>query len=346
MHPNMHLPSAQSVQQFREPRATHENAATSKPKLNGSPSASVEIAEQASTGIQSENEFRSKTGEHPEDVKRQVVIRRVEELHLHPSYVRHHLTVPAPKPSALDEQGNLAFQGSLLITRDGTVLDGYDRWELGRRQGRATVPCIEYELTESEALLWLLQKHRRSNRLNDFCRILLATDLEPSFRERARSNQQAGGQNKGSSNLTEAGRLDVRSEIAAAAGVCVGNVSKVKQLLTTAHWEIRQALHSGEISIHRAWLWSKEPSDKQFMELRRYRDNRATNKIKRLISRHRSKSTALAFDPSGILKRLAALDSNELAAVSVRVVKGSGKVIYLTKDLLQSLPSYQEQMPT
>ena len=112
----------------------------------------------------------------------------------------------------------------------------------------ATVPCIEYELTESEALQWLLQKNHRSNRLNDFCRILLATDLEPSFRERARSNQQAGGHNKGSSNLTEAGRLDVRSEIAAAAGVCVGNV-RVKQLLTTAHWEIRQALHTGEISM-------------------------------------------------------------------------------------------------
>src|SRR5438094_9394567 len=101
MHPNMHLPSAQSVQQFREPRATHANAAASKPKLNGPPSASVEIAEQASRGIQSQNEFRSTTGEHPEDVKRQVVIRRVGELHLHPSYVRHHLTVPAPNSSDL-----------------------------------------------------------------------------------------------------------------------------------------------------------------------------------------------------------------------------------------------------
>jgi hypothetical protein len=51
-------------------------------------------------------------------------------------------------------------------------------------------------------------------------------------------------------------------------------------------------------------------------------------------------------DPSDILRGLAALDSNELAAVSLRVVKAFGKAIYLTQDLLQSLPPYQEQMPT
>src|SRR5205085_67717 len=97
-----------------------------------------------------------------------------------------------------------------------------------RLQGRATLPCVEYELTESEALHWLLQRHRRAYALNDFCRILLALDLEPWFKEKARSSQQAGGQDKGSSKLTKAERLDVRSEIAAAAGVSAGNVSKVK----------------------------------------------------------------------------------------------------------------------
>jgi len=35
-------------------------------------------------------------------------------------------------------------------------------------------------------------------------RILLALELEPWFKEKARSNLRAGGQNKGSSKLTEA----------------------------------------------------------------------------------------------------------------------------------------------
>jgi hypothetical protein len=42
--------------------------------------------------------------------------------------------------------------------------------------------------------------------------------------------------------LTEAGRLDVRNEIARIAGVSVGNVTKVKQLTTTAHLDILKAL--------------------------------------------------------------------------------------------------------
>jgi len=58
--------------------------------------------------------------------------------------------------------------------------------------------------------------HRRSNGLNAFSRILLALELELDFKKKARSNQRSGGQAKGSSNLTEADRVDVRSEIAAA----------------------------------------------------------------------------------------------------------------------------------
>jgi hypothetical protein len=81
---------------------------------------------------------------------------------------------------------------------------------------------------------------------------MLALDLESLFQEKARSNQRLGGQYKGSSNLTETDKLDVRSQIAAAAGVSVGNVSKVKQLEAAAHSELLQALHSGEVSIHRA----------------------------------------------------------------------------------------------
>ena len=155
----------------------------------------------------------------------QLVTCRLDELRPHPSYVRHRLTVPASQLSALAERGDRAFLEPLMITQDRTILDGYARLELARLQGRATLPCIAYELTESEALHWLLQKHRRSNGLNDFSRILLALELEPWFKEKARSNQRAGGRNKGSSKLTEAERLDVRSEIAAAAGVSVGNVS-------------------------------------------------------------------------------------------------------------------------
>jgi hypothetical protein len=247
--------------------------------------------------------------------------------------------------SALVELGDLAFRERIVITQNRTIIDGYARLELARLQGRATLPCIEYELTDSEALRWLLQKHRRSSGLNAFSRILLALDLESWFSEKARANQQAGGRSKLPSDLTEAQRLDVRREIAASAGVSVGNVTKVKQLIASARGELLQALLSSEIRIHRACLWSKESRDKQLAELRRCRDIRATNKIKRLITRHKPKSEPAAVDLCGVIKRLAGLDSKQLAALSVAVVKGPAKTIFLTEDLLGLLPPYQEQVP-
>jgi hypothetical protein len=196
-----------------------------------------------------------------------------------------------------------------MITQDRTILDGYARLELARRRGRATLPCIAYELTESEALHWLLQKHRRSNGLNDFSRILLALELEPWFKEKARANQRAGGRQKGSSKLTEAGRLDVRSEIAAAAGVSVGNVTKVKQLTITAHSDLLQALRSREISIHRAWGWSKAPPERQREELRFYQSQRGIKKtIRLMVSRHRPKSLPAGPDLCNLARQLSALE--------------------------------------
>jgi hypothetical protein len=254
----------------------------------------------------------------------QLVTCRLDELRPHPSYVRNCLTVPASQLSALVERGDRAFLEPLMITQDRTVLDGYARFELARLQGRATLPCIAYELTESEALHWLLQKHRRSNGLNDFTRMLLALELEAWFKEKARSNQQGGGRNKGSSKLTEAGRLDVRSEIAAAAGVSVGNVTKVKQLTTTAHSDLLQALRSREISIHRAWGWSKAPPERQREELRLYQSQRGIKKaIRLMVSRHRSRCLPAGLDPGNQAGRFSALEPKLVVS---EVVKGVRKV--------------------
>jgi hypothetical protein len=146
---------------------------------------------------------------------------------------------------------------------DGYIIDGHARWELARHQKRETLQCLAYEVSEAEALQWILRTHQRSNGLSAFQKILLALDLEPSFQEKARSNQRAGGQHKASSNLKEADKLDVRREVAAVAGVSVGNVSKVKHLKLSAHTELLEALRTGEISIHRAWFWSRESPEMQ-----------------------------------------------------------------------------------
>jgi hypothetical protein len=234
----------------------------------------------------------------------------------------------------------------LVITRDRTILDGYARLALARLHGRVTLPCIEYELTEAEALHWLLQMHFRSNGLNAFSRILLALELEPWFKEKAQSNQRAGGQNKGSSKLTEAERLDVRSKIAAAAGVSVGNVSKVRQLTMTAQPELLQALRSGQIRIHRAWLWSKASPEEQREALWRYQSERGIKKtVRTLISRYRSKGSPTAPDLGNLVRRLSALASSKLGPISVAVIKAPGRAVFVTEELFRDLGAQEELIP-
>ena len=55
--------------------------------------------------------------------------------------------------------------------------------------------------------------------------MVLALDLEPWLQEKARSNQRVGGQNKGSSTLATASRVDVRCEIAVAATAAIKELS-------------------------------------------------------------------------------------------------------------------------
>lgn len=282
----------------------------------------------------------------PLEVHRQFATYRVDELHPHPSYVRHHLTVPASKLSALAERGNLVFQEPLVITRERTILDGYARLELARLQGRVTLPCIEYELTESDALRWLLHRHRSSKGLNDFIRALLALELEPCLKEKALSNQRLGGRMKGSSNLTEDATVDVRKEIAAAAGVSVGNVTKVKQLVGTGHSELLEALRGGEVSIHRAWKWSMESQDQQIEALRTFRNKQGVNRaIRDLISRHEPRSLPTAPDLASMVRRLSELSSGESSSVNVSVIPVQGKMVFVSEELMQSLSPYQESIP-
>jgi hypothetical protein len=143
----------------------------------------------------------------------------VEDLRPHPSLIRLQVVPSARDLSDAVSREGRVFREPLTITQDGYILAGQAEWMIARKRGEKVLTCFQLSMTEEEALLWLIQKHQRSSRLNDFNRIVLALELEPWFKSRARSNQKLGGRTKGSSSLTEADKVDVRAEIAAAAGV-------------------------------------------------------------------------------------------------------------------------------
>jgi transcriptional regulator with XRE-family HTH domain len=153
-------------------------------------------------------------------------------------------------------------------------------------QGRAIVECVEYNISEEEALRRLLLCHRPCPGLPPFTRIAMARDLVKSLREKARQHQQAGNKSKGSSKLTEAEKVEVRKEIAAAAGVSVGTLSHALKVLKAGDPEILRALCNGEIKIDRAWRWSKESRSQQRESLKHYRRHRGMERVaEKLVAR-------------------------------------------------------------
>jgi hypothetical protein len=241
----------------------------------------------------------------------------------------------------------LAFQSPLVVTPGGVVIDGYERWELARQLDRHSLPCIAYDLTEDQALQWLIHLHERSSGLNDFCRILLALDLEPVLREAARANQRAAGEGKLSSNLTEAHRRDVRQEIAKTAQVSVGNVSKVKEILAKAVPEVVLALKNGDVRVHRAWQWTPLSPAGQRAALQEFQSQRGVRKaIRGLVSRHKRQEPPIAADITDLTHLLRGLESGSLDSVSVSVIDVPGRTVFLTKELFHSLePQKEFQLP-
>ena len=218
-----------------------------------------------------------------------LVRRTPEQLRAHPVYLK----ACGPLAAVTIPHGPadpIPIITPLLTTQDGLILDGHERWAVARHQRQRTLPCIEYDLTDEEALTFMLDKHRRSDRLNAFCRIVMALALEPHWRARARERQRRGGEGTLSSNLTKAHAIDVRAELARVAGVGAGNVTKVKQLLETATPLVRGALRLGEVTIHRAWQWRHLPPNRQNEELNKYRHGKVIRPtILHLLRKHRAR---------------------------------------------------------
>jgi hypothetical protein len=268
-----------------------------------------------------------------------------QDLRPHPSYAKHGLSVPACKLSALRGRGELAFVEPITITCDRTIIDGYARWELAKELKRPILHCIEYELSEAEALQWLLQKHRRSNGLNAFTRIMLALDLEPALTEKARSNQQIGGQQKGWSKLTKAEHVHVRSEIAKAAAVSAGNVTKVKQLNDTCVSEFKDALYNDEISIHWAWKLRKESPEDQLDALGRFRFEKGLmTEIRQRAVRRRKRGMSTPPKANEVVSRLNKLGREELETVGVTILKSPGIGIFITEALARIIGLEQSKL--
>ena len=169
------------------------------------------------------------TPERIESVGR-LVDRPTPSLRPHPAYQELCGPIAATRVRRVAQQAQ-PIREPLLTTTDGTILDGHARWQVAMNQGQPNLPCIECAVTEDQALQLVVQRHRSSEGLNAYGRIVLALGLEAHLRARRHRPALATGNQQPSSNLTNNEYGDVRRAIADVAGVSTGNVTKVKQIL-------------------------------------------------------------------------------------------------------------------
>jgi hypothetical protein len=156
--------------------------------------------------------------------------------------------------------------------------------------------------------------------------------------EKARSNQQIGGQQKGWSKLTKAEQLHVRSEIAKAAAVSAGNVTKVKQLMEGCVPEYTEALHNNEMSIHWAWKLRNASPDDQLDALGRLRFEKGLmTEIRQRAAKRRKRAVSTSQNAHEIVGRLHDLSKEELDAVRVTILKSPEPGIFITETLARMI---------
>ena len=261
------------------------------------------------------------------------VIRFAEQLRLH---------------RALDELGwagaiddlndaarvkNQSAPEPIFITTNGTILAGFGRWKLALLGAKKEIACIEYSLSEGEALQFILKHHQPNRGWNPFVRIRLALSLEPHLRQKALENMRVGGKYKGSASLPEVERIDVRREIADVAGVGARNVSNAKTILQTAHPRLIAALQDRTLTINGALKLCKLPLAEQLAQFIRLCEDSAVNKVIResVPSPHKEK---LIPDTASVLDALPKHEAQQPGSIIVRVGRLPHTVILVGQDLL------------
>jgi hypothetical protein len=253
-----------------------------------------------------------------------------------------------PMISELNEAARLGNQSviePILITTNGTILAGFGHWWLALFERRPQIHCIEYPLSQEDSLQFILNHHKTRCGWNAFIRIRLALTLESTLQQKALDNMRAGGKFKGSAKLPEAQHIDVRQEIARAAGVCDRNVSNVRTILQAAHPRLIGALQEGTLKVGRAIQFCKLPRAEQLEQFIRYSDERATSKvIRQSIARPKEKKATI--DVAAMLDALRRQEAHQPGSVAARAGRHKRTVVLIGQDLFGGPDSQEEFDPT
>lgn len=149
-----------------------------------------------------------------------------------------------------------------IITWQGTIVDGHNRYRICQEHGIAFKTAEIVFGSKDAAKIWIIENQFARRNLNSYQKSVLALQLEPLYAAEAKRRQQGGqGGVLLSQNLEKANPVHTDERLAQVAGVSRGTIRKVKAIETEAAKgnevaiEARQKLmDGGSSSIHGAYV--------------------------------------------------------------------------------------------
>lgn len=142
-----------------------------------------------------------------------------------------------------------------IVVWNETIIDGHHRYKICQKHGiDFTVKVMTFP-SEAEALFWIGKNQQGRRNLNAAELALLALEVEPVFREKARENQTVseGRGKKGLPNSTNLKPINTRQEIAKIAGLGASTIHEAKKVKESGDQKLIDQMKSGEKSIHGAY---------------------------------------------------------------------------------------------
>lgn len=259
-----------------------------------------------------------------------LISRFTEELRPHPTYQVLCGPTIATKVQRVAQQGEVV-RDPLMVTVDGLIIDGYARWLVARERDQVSLPCIQYDFTDEEAIRAVVKHHSGSTGLNSFCRVLMALELEPLLKAAP------------SSNLTNLPGRDLRKDLARIAGVSTGNFTKVKQLLGTVIPEVRDSLIAGAVRIDPAWRWRilTPPAQREALLAHLYGRPLESTIDRWFTGSRKPRPRRLSQDAYAVKFIASRLGLAQNTDVAVLVIDVAGKALAITRDLYDDLQTLQ-----
>ena len=142
-----------------------------------------------------------------------------------------------------------------LITWNGTVIDGHNRFKICTRLGIPFSYSEKDDLPDRDAVkAWIIERQLARRNLTKYQKSKLALAYEPILKEQAKEKQIQAGREKLPQKSSEAPKdRETRNKVAEIAGVSHDTIAKVKKIEDAADDDLKEQLEEGKISINKAY---------------------------------------------------------------------------------------------